>query len=1082
MNTFGLGLILNFTDNATSGLRGATNAFNELSNSVGAFSSANSAETALLQISAAAGIVGNELSRVGGEITSLFTNVVSSITSTGSAIASARTQLSTLYGDAESGQAVLDQIKDYAASSVFNFEDLIPSVIMLKANGIEAFDQIATSAYIASNGVEGTSKTLMDYAAALAAFNPNMVNMYGTGVQAAMGALNEYIAEGNAASLKRGASLDILQLLGEDKGKTIEERSRQVADLIEQLGMISITDNMANTASQRLSNVEDILFNLKTLISDAGVFEKYTKLVAKFTDYIFAIPDEELAQIAQIVSDALVELLEPAEKLIDFLITIVDKVRELVRENPELTKMIIKGIAISGIIMTITGAALKLLSAIGMLKFSLGMLFRGGALAAGGGLLSLFKNLALYVLPVISAVILLKEAWDRNFMGMQEKLKSFVTETIDTFKILFDAWGDYTLSEENFVKAREMGILPLVEAVLQLKYHLGFLVQGFKKGFDAFFDSLGKVLTRMGILDEETHGFRDLVTKLLEKITAPGLTDNWEKIGYLMGKFVGWLMLGLALLPIFTKILKLILGVVRVIVAVGKGIGKIIAFIQAIIGFVSDLIFYIQYGWYIFTSSIIPAIGSFFSNLFFYIKYAIWYVLDAIGSVVIAILGAIGIVVTLPAWVVGLIVAAIAAVLALVWHFRDEIAAFLVEAGIKIGNFFKGVLEKVKNALQTVWDWFKSTKIGSAIIHVVQSIGNLISNVARFVYEVVRIVVYGIIALFQNIWEGIQNVLSAIADFFRHTWDFVSDLMVSAVETIQEAVDWLKTNIFEPIGNFIGGIFDAIADKIHWLKENVVEPVFGAVKDFICGAIQAVSDFVMPILDAIADTIGTVIDGVANAIDTVSGFVGSAADWVGEKADNVRRMVGLSTGGYVKTTGIAVLHPNEVVVNDTLTKNLAGFLNDYENTKTTSTPLVKQDIVATDDYTEQKDDSPVIPSVGNSTNNYSYSTNTNNTENSTNTYNYSTTNTTNNTENGSPMQNFVTNSTVTNEDSTTNNNGSDNTEIDNSVVFESGSIIFKVDKNTDLANMTEEELNGVAEKLMRIMARKMQLRNMQTRK
>ena len=943
---------------------------------------------------------------------------------------------------------------------------------MLKSNGIEAFDQIATSAYRATNGVEGVSQTLMDYAADLAAFNPQMTNMYGTGVQAAMGALNEYIAEGNAASLKRGASLDILQLLGEEKGKTIEERSRQVADLIEKLGMVGMTANLAGTATQRFSNVEDVLFNLMTQISDSGVFEKYTELVAKFTDYIFAIPDEELAQIAQIISDAIVELLEPMEKLIDFLITIVDKVRELVRENPELTKMIIKGVVIAGVIMTITGAALKLLSAIGMLKFSLGMLFKGGALAAGGGMLGLFKNLALYVLPVISAIILLKEAWDRNFMGMQEKLKSFVTETIDTFKILFDAWGDYTLSEENFVKAREMGILPLVEAVLQLKYHLGFLVQGFKKGFDAFFDSLGKVLTRMGILDEETHGFRDLVTKLLEKITAPGLTDNWEKIGYLMGKFVGWLMLGLALLPIFTKILKLILGVVRVIVAVGKGIGKIVTLIQAAIGFVSNLIFYIQYGWYIFTSSIIPAIGTFFSNLFFYIKYAVWNVLDAIGSVVIAILGAFGVIVSIPAWVVGLITTAIAAVLALVWHFRDEIAAFLVEAGIKIGNFLKGFLGEVKNTLQTVWNWFKSTKIGAAIIHVVQSIGSLIFNVVRLVYEVVRVAVFGIIALFQGLWEGIQNILSTIADFFKYTWDYVADEIIApVVEFMQNAFEWAKTNIFEPFGDFVKGVFDAIADKIHWLKDNVVEPVFGAVKDFICGAIQAVSDFVMPILNAIADTIGSVIDGVAGAIDAVSGFVGGAADWVGEKADNLQRMVGLSTGGYVKTTGIAVLHPNEVVVNDTLTKNLAGFLSDYENAKMTSTPLVKQDIVATNDYTEQKDDNPVIPVVV-----------PDNDGNTTNTYNYSTTNTTNNTENGSPMQNFVTNSTVTNEDSTTNNNGSDNTEIDNSVVFESGSIIFNVDKNTDLANMTEEELNGVAEKLMRIMARKMQLRNMQTRK
>lgn len=1071
MNTFGLGLILNFTDNATSGLRGATSAFNELSNSVDAFSSANNAETALLQISTAAGIVGNELSRVGSGITSLFTDAMSSITETGNNIASARAQLATLYGDMQSGQSVLDQIKDYAARSIFNFEDLIPSVIMLKANGIEAFDQIATSAYRATNGVEGVSQTLMDYAADLAAFNPQMTNMYGTGVQAAMGALNEYIAEGNTTSLKRGASLDILQLLGEEKGKTIEERSRQVADLIEQLGMVGMTANLAGTATQRLSNVEDVLFNLMTQISDSGVFDKYTELVAKFTDYIFAIPDEEMAQIAQIISDALVELLEPAEKLIDFLITIVDKVRELVRENPELTKMIIKGVAIAGVIMTITGAALKLFSALGMLRFSLGMLFKSSVLSSGAGILSLFKNLALYVLPIISAIVLLKAAWDRNFLGMQERAKSFITETIDTFKILFDAWGDYTLSEENFERARELGILPLVEAVLQLKYHLGFLVQGFKEGFNAFFDSLGRVLTRMGILDEETHGFRDLVTKLLEKITAPGLTDNWEKLGYFMGQFVGWAMLALAILPLVLKVISAILGVVRLIVSVAKFIGKIIGIIKAIIAFVSDLIFYIQYGWYILTSSILPAIGTFFSNLFFYIKYAVWYVLDAIGSVVIAILGAFGIVVSIPAWVVGLIVAAIAAVLALVWHFRDEIAAFLVEAWLKISNFFKQILPVVKETLQKIWDWFSNTKIGASIIRMIQSIVNLVVNAGRLIYQVARLAFYGIILLFQNLWEGTKNVLATIADFFKYTWDYVADEIIAPfVDFLQGAFEWVKTNVFQPVGDFFSDIFDKIADKLHWFKDNVVEPVFTGVKDFITNAIQAVSDFVMPILDKIADAISFVTDGITSAIDTAGNFIGGAADWVKEKADSVQQMVGLSTGGYVKTTGIAVLHPNEVVVNDTLTKNLSGFLNDYEQSKKATTPLVTQDIVATDDYRERDDNTPIPPVV----------IPRDDTPPRGDTYNYVTNSNTTN-ETGSPMQTLVNNSTTTNNNTTT-NNGSGDTEIDNSVVFETGSIVFNIPEGTDITNMTEAELNNFADKLMRIMARKMQLRNMQTRK
>ena len=48
-------------------------------------------------------------------------------------------------------------------------------------------------------------------------------------------------------------------------------------------------------------------------------------------------------------------------------------------------------------------------------------------------------------------------------------------------------------------------------------------------------------------------------------------------------------------------------------------------------------------------------------------------------------------------------------------------------------------------------------------------------------------------------------------------------------------------------------------------------------------------------------------------------------------------MIGLATGGYVKDTGVAVLHPNEVVVNDDTTRKLNEFLN-QQNTGASGSP------------------------------------------------------------------------------------------------------------------------------------------------
>lgn len=1106
-------------------MRSAAGAFNELNQSVTAFASANNAETALIQLSTAAGIVGNEITGVGQSITSLFTGVIQSINNTGSSILSARSQLSTLYGDAEAGQRVLDQIKDYSAKSIFNFEDLIPSVIMLKANGIEAFDQIATSAYRASNGVEGVSQTLMDYAADLAAFNPQMHNMYGTGVQAAMGALNEYIAEGNAASLKRGASLDILQILGEEKGKTIEERSRQVADLIEQLGMVGMTANLAGTPMQRLSNVSDVFFNMMTEISDSGVFDKYSELVEKLTEYLFSIPEEEMQQIAQIIADALVEIMTPLEYVVDLGIKAADWLRELIKQNPEMAKMIIKGTALAGVFLLITGESLKLISALGRLKFAFSILFKGGVISDGARMVGLLKNISLYLLPIIAAVALLKIAWDRDFMGMQETVKTFVRETIDTFKILFDAWGDYTLSEDNFERAKELGILPLVEAVLQLKYHLGYLVDGFKKGFNAFFDQLGNILVRFGILDKQTHGFRDFIVKLLEKITAPGMTDNWEKFGYILGDIVGWILVALVILPPIIKAISVIIGAVKLLLTILK-------FIGTVGGVISDLVFYAQYGWYIFSSSVIPAIGSFFATLGGWIANAVMWVLAGIGEIVIAILGAFGVVVTLPAWLVGLIVLAIVAIIALVWHFRDEIAAFLVELWWKIEALFSDILDWIRNTkvyqiiagiieaiidgikvavkaiilvltpiiefivdlAKAIWSivtsiftiiwtiikgiteivvaffkmlWNIGTSLFKFISAIVMGIWKIVKSVINFIWKLIELIVkiikleVSIIArLFKALWEVIVSGLTIVANFFKEVFSWIYNNIISPIITaISEAFTWLAEEVFAPVGNFVVGIFEGIADVINWLK-NVVVSVFTVIKNFICGAFETVSNVVTPIIDALTSAIEWIADKIESLVDKAGGLLDTVGGWVDSGGSLINKglsYIGLATGGYVKTTGLAALHPNEVVVNDVLTQRLGSFLADYDSAKDTSSPLITQDVVATDDYKERDDDkNPVTPApvyVDDEDRD---------------------------TDSTSPMQSFVQNSTTNNNVTTDNSSGEVNN--DNSVTFEQGSIVFQIDKDTDLANMSEQELNAVAEKLMRIMARKMQLKSMQTRK
>lgn len=1165
MNNFGLGLIISCTDNATSGLRSVTGAFNDLNNTTAAFSQANGVEAALMQISVAAGIVGNELYQVGKGVTSMFAGIIQGVTNTGTTILTAKTQLGTLYGSMEAGEAQLEKIKDYAAKSIFNFEDLIPSVIMLKANGIEAFDQIATSAYEASNGMEGTAQTLMDYASDLAAFNPQMRNAYGTGVQAAMGALNEYIAEGNAMSLKRGASLDINSLLGEDTGGSIEERSRQVADLIEQLGMVGTTANLASTPMQRLSNVEDTLFNLTAEISNSGVYDKYSELIAKLTDYIFSIPEDELKSIANTIGEALVEILDLLDPVVDGVIKLADAVRNFVKTNPELTKSIIKFTALAGVATLLTGVGLKLVSALGMLRFSISMLFKGSETLSGGAkLLGIFKNLFTVILPLVALSALLKAAWDRDFLGMRDNVTNALKTIFDTFRLVADAFTDNTLSAENFQKAKDMGILPLIEGILQLKYHWQFFVDGFKKGLDAFFESLKNVLTQLGILDVDVSSFGELIVALIDKMTAPGMTDTWEKVGYFIGKAAGWIAVAIVMLPVVIKSVKIILGTIKTIVTVCKAVWNTVKFIWNVLKTVWNVVKTIYNGvkfivnivksipWGTILSGI-KNIGTILKTIFGGFKTAIVWILTGIGNIVIAILGAMGIVVTLPAWLVGLIVVAIAAVIALIVVFWDEIKAFFIKLGTAIAEafskawewfsnlpwvqavigFVQGIIQAVKDAVnkviqaimpilepiigiiktiistiisiaQSVWSIIQSIAgiiwtVISTIISVIStaaqaiwsiimtifnvikgvvmsiwgvicSVVNLIKNIIYAIYQVIRVIVLAVIAVFKILWDGISAGLSFIYNLFATIFGWIYENIISPVveaigtafswvynnvispviEAIGTAFTWLKEHVITPVCNFFKSVFETIAEKAEWLKDKF-DTVFGAIKDFITGAIEKARDIVMPIIETIGGAIQGVIDGISWVIDHVADFFGGVGDFFGGIGDGISDFIGLDTGGYVKETGVACLHPNEVVVNDVLTKRLGTFLSDYNSAKTTSSPLIQHDIVATDDYTDE--DNPINPTPV-----------------------VFPPPTDDNDGDGSPMQSLVNN--TTNNNTYDESSSDDNRTQDNSVTFEAGSIVFNIDKDTDLS---DEGLDALADKLMKKMSRKMQLRNMQTR-
>ena len=977
---FGLGLVLSFTDNATAGINSAVNSLNQLTqvaenagNSLNEFAS-------LSAFSSIATSVGNSMTSMGTNIISTFGQIIGKVNQTGQTLMYAENQLSKLYeGSGKTGKDVLADITQYAKTSIFEFEDLIPVVTMLKANGIEAFDMIASS-------TGNANQTLMDYAADLAAFNPQMKNAYGTGIKAAMGALNEYIAEGNAMSLKRGASLDITGLLGEEKGATIEERSRQVADLMEKLNMVGMTAQLAQSPMTKLSNMSDTLFQFIGMISQSGVYDAFNEIIDVFSSFVMSIDDSTLQNVASIVGDALSALLKPVQQLAQWIVKLADGFIKLVESNPALAKFATIATAIAGVLLVVGGVALKFAGSIGYLTLMLkslstsfgaiGTVMKAGATKIVGALIPVtlalgvmylvWKNdlfgirtlVTSFVQNVVNSFKTAKTAVSGSLADMQATLKTFDTQNsffdgltlaimrvMVLFQALAEGWNDYTLSDETFAKAKELGILPLIEAIFNLKYRFDLFKQGFIAGWEKISEKVKGVINDL-IAKADGTIFEDLlkgVTSFFEALSSND-ADAWYKFGESFAYITAGVIAFVAVFKTVSKVVSIISSVINVISKVAGAISKVIGFVSKVVGaiskfagaighFISDIVGFFQLvaefglhetlvGLFGTVATTIAGIAStvagavlavinFFDMLkngFSWLKEILMVVGVALAAIGAIILGA-------PALIAGIVAGIVALVATLVvvikehWQqicdFFSMIGTWIYNNVIKpVADFFVGLwngivtgvttaISAVKSFLSTIAMWLYTNVIQPVVNFFMTYIYPFIEKIAEIVAKIIEIVVtlvsVGVQFLVSKFLEFVNwintNVVQPVIQFFTNLWNGI----VSVFSTIAEwfttqftnAVNGIKT-AFSVVGEFFSGIWNSItttfANVASWFG-GVFSSAVEAIKSFFSPLgefFQGVWNNIVSIFTTIGAKISDAISGaVKGAINTVlSGAAG----------------------------------------------------------------------------------------------------------------------------------------------------------------------------------------------------------------
>lgn len=489
---FDLGLALSFQDNASRGLKNVVGTMQNLTESI------NEAMGKLEEFSRIERLTGKNLSamkdmamgtlltQVGGAVTSvgksiggIFTSAANSVINVSKEVKSARITIDNLWGGAKKGAEAFNKMKEYAMTSTFEFKDLLSTMIMMKAVGIDINDTLTTTS--------GKTQKITDYAGDLAALFPDMRNMYGHGIRASMGAIKEFIAEGNTRQLLTGAGLDIETVLGEKKGGDIKTRSRQIADLIEKINAFGMTANMMGQPAQRLSNLSDILFNLQYQMSESGkVYEKYSEIVKNLTEPLMKIDNKTWFELGKSLGEAFNVILDPLVSLSKYIGSIIPKFIDFIKQNPALVKIAVTIGTIASAGLILAGALLTLGGSVRLIQFA----YKGLIPLQKGFLAFLKISNALSKASLISfgqwavALFLFYKAYQTNFMGIKTLLQD-VGNVLEATVSLLMGNG---LSVDTFNYLRERGLIPLVESL----YAFGRLMQNFFLGMSEGFTELGK--------------------------------------------------------------------------------------------------------------------------------------------------------------------------------------------------------------------------------------------------------------------------------------------------------------------------------------------------------------------------------------------------------------------------------------------------------------------------------------------------------------------------------------------------------------------------------------------------------------
>ena len=894
MENFGLGLVLNFQDNATSKIDSVIGMMESLQKSINQV--ANSASGSIQHISGMSNALlalGAGITALGGAGVATFTSLTKSVVNMGSQFERNITALTQMYGNAQVAQEKFIAYERMAASTPLGMETIQSAATRLKTVGVEAektFDVF----------VDGTKKSraLLEVLGDLSVMRPDksMEDVIREGI--------EFI-EGNARPIKMSFGLDVdsKNSINEKLADTAEGRLDQLVRMIEKAGYTGALDKTNETWDTIMQNLGDNFKVLSYYVGMiGGIFEDVKAPFKELFKYLNNLLDQKdvMANMGKSIASGLRIVIAPAMAVLGLVNKLIVSFVELTKEHPKIVSFGIAFLGIASQITLVAGVGLVALGVFLKLRVMLIKLlidfhnFISTTRFAGKSFGMLLRS----ILPVTIALGFLYYAWKTNFLGLRTIVGGTLQYIADLFDIVADAMthidiekGIFSLTKKHHDLAEEMGIMGLLRG-LATAYHYAIMFgRGVREGFANAQEVISDINTKVdnflqSLSGTPLEGFANDIKRVKEDFTTMFNPQTANDVEYL-GKVFGELAVYAGILAGAFTVLKPVFTVVSTIFSVmSSAVGIVV--------------------------SIVTKIGS---------------AIVLIGQVVTAIAAFFGVVISAPAWLVGAITVAVVALIATIYTYRDEIASFFSElwssittwfseAYDTIATFFSGIWESVAEAISPI------TETVSYVIEYIITLFELGFQIARLVFYRVRNVaaeVFGAIAIylwsnfiqpaiqwFANVYYTIEEIfndavtavsgfidgamqlvdmgINAIIDFFVMCYEeIMANFIVPLIEAFTPVYD-TATSIFGQVESFISGVFDniqSVASKVlEWIQQKISD-ILGGIGD-IASKLPS-----LPSLSELKERVGLVkeaADKEANASNNALGGIYSKPllTWVAE--------------------------------------------------------------------------------------------------------------------------------------------------------------------------------------------------------